>query len=70
MGRLLDHGKVTAKKLEHQIYNSITFVTQLEYPCEGRPSSTVPWEGRVEILLPEPISGHAKLTGFNNLMQK
>ncbi|HUN03426.1 MAG TPA: hypothetical protein PLS00_11265 [Niabella sp.] len=31
-----------------------------EEPCEGRLSSTVLWEGRGEIPLPDPISNKAK----------
>lgn len=34
-----------------------TFVTKLEEPCEGRLSSTVPWERRGEIPLRDPIVG-------------
>ncbi len=39
-----------------------TFVTEHEEPCEGRLSSTVPWEGRGEIPLPDPIMPNATTT--------
>jgi len=35
-------------------------VMKLEEPCEGRLSSTVPWERKGETPLRDPISGHAK----------
>jgi hypothetical protein len=33
---------------------------KLEEPCEGRPSSTVPWERKGETPLRDAISGHCK----------
>ena len=33
-----------------------------EEPCEGRLSSTVLWEGRGEILLPDPIIANGRKT--------
>jgi len=33
---------------------------KLEEPCEGRLSSTVPWERKGEIPLRDPISGQLK----------
>ncbi len=35
---------------------------KLEEPCEGRPSSTVPWERRGETPLRDPITTNAKTT--------
>ena len=32
---------------------------KLEEPCEGRLSSTVPWERKGETPLRDPISGHS-----------
>jgi hypothetical protein len=43
--------------------NMQIFVTeQHEEPCEGRLSRTVLWEGKGEIPLPDPISGHCTAT--------
>jgi len=33
---------------------------KLEEPCEGRPSSTVPWERKGETPLRDPIIGYAE----------
>jgi hypothetical protein len=33
---------------------------KLEEPCEGRPSSTVPWERKCETPLRDPIIGNPK----------
>ena len=49
---------------------SIKFITLVVYkqeePCEGRLSSTVPWERGSEILLRDPISGQAMTTTKQN----
>jgi len=40
-------------------------VIKQEEPCEGRLSSTVPWEGEGEIPLPDPIASGNTASSYN-----